>query len=64
MTTSTHNNHIVIKADEGFFLRSRLTGAYGKEMSLGCYDTTENYDELPMSEWPEEDNGETIEIEE
>ena len=54
MTTYTKDNHTVIKADEGNFLMRRDGNVYGFEISLGCNDNAGNYDELPVSEWPTE----------
>jgi len=56
MTISEKFGHELITAQEGFFLRNRNNGLYGRGIILGIYDRPENYDELPMSEWPEEEN--------
>lgn len=53
MTITVIDNHTVITAQDGMFLRSRLDGLYGVSLSLGVYDKPSNYDELPISEWPQ-----------
>lgn len=40
-----------IIANEGYFLTNH-NGCYGTEIILGSEDSPENYEELPMSEWP------------
>lgn len=55
MTTYFKDNHTVIKADENKFLMRKDGQVYGEEISLGVYSNAENYDELPMTEWPDSD---------
>lgn len=54
MTITEKFGHQMITAGNGFFLRNRNSGLYGESIILGIYDRPENYDELPMSEYPEE----------
>lgn len=52
MKTKTHE-YITITAEEGYFLTNHK-GLYGTEIVLGANDSPDNYEELPLSEWPEE----------
>lgn len=52
MKTQIHE-YITITAEEGYFLTNH-NGLYGTEILLGAKDSPENYEELPLSEWPEE----------
>lgn len=52
MKTQTHE-YITITAEEGYFLTNH-NGLYGTEIVLGANDSPDNYEELPLSEWPEE----------
>lgn len=42
-------------ADEGYFLTNG-NGLYGTELILGDNDSIENYEERPLSEWPENES--------
>lgn len=53
MTIKTEN-YTVITANEGYFLTNN-NGIYGVEIILGKYDSPENYQELPLSQWPDND---------
>lgn len=51
MTSYIKDNHVVIKADSGKFLRRRDGFISGEEIILGRIDRTEFYDELPLADW-------------
>lgn len=51
MTIQTINGNTVIKAAEGYFL-TNSNNVFGEEIYLGSNDSPENYQELPMSEYP------------
>jgi len=51
MNIETINNNIVITAETGYFLTNN-NGVYGESIYLGANDSPENYEELPMSEYP------------
>ena len=63
MKSYIKDNHTVIEADDGKFLMLRNGSDLAKSFSLGCYDRAENYDELPMEEWPQNDENVDNEIE-
>lgn len=63
MTTRKKFGRQMIVAADNMFLRNRNNGLYGQSILLGIYDRPENYDELPMSEYPEEPNIEPKESE-
>lgn len=50
MRIETHEYRKIV-ADEGYFLTNNQ-GLYGYEIILGEFDSPENYVELPISEWP------------
>lgn len=54
MTTYTKDNHTVIKADADHFLMRKDGTIYGIEISLGSYGSADNYEELPLNQWPED----------
>lgn len=54
MKTENHEYTKII-ANEGYFLTNH-NGCYGLEIILGSEDSPENYEELPMSEWPVVEN--------
>lgn len=60
MKSYIKDKHTVITADEGKFLMRRDGNVYGETVSLGCYDLPGNYDELPLSEYPSDDNSANI----
>lgn len=59
MITYEMDEHTVIEAEEGFLLKSKVDGSiWGKAVSLGIYDSPENYEEVDESTVPvEEDSG-------
>ena len=59
--TTTQDNHTIIHAEEGFFLTNN-NGVYGTEIYLGDLDSPENYEELSLSQWPDENPEEPIEV--
>lgn len=59
MKTQTHE-YITITAEDGYFLTNH-NGLYGTEIVLGANDSPENYEELPLSEWPENEAASQVE---
>jgi len=59
MKTQIHE-YITITAEDGYFLTNH-NGLYGTEIVLGSNDSPENYEELPLSKWPEIENTQQVE---
>lgn len=56
MTIKTED-YTIITASEGYFLTNN-NGIYGVQIVLGKYDSPENYQELPLSQWPDDSESE------
>lgn len=52
MTIDNKDGHVIIRADEGKFITNGDMTLYGLEIILGKYDLPENYQELPIEQWP------------
>jgi len=52
MTTENKNGYVIIKADDGKFLANKDMTLYGFEIILGIYDSPDNYNELPVEQFP------------
>lgn len=52
MKTENVNGHIIITADDGFFIEKVDGTIFGNQINLGINDVVENYVEKPMSEFP------------